>query len=74
MNQTYRTRMLTAGPATPSPMLRGEPINLHFALHVLRNPFGYTPEELRLVRLWAADELERLAAVAANTKANGAAT
>jgi len=74
MNQTYRTRMLTAGPAAPSLMLRGEPVTLHLVLHVLRNPFGYMPEELRLVRLWAADELERLAAVAANAKPNGAAT
>ena len=29
-------------------------------LHILRNPFGHSEEDVRAARLWAANEIERL--------------
>jgi hypothetical protein len=58
--------MKSASQMNPRPAyLRGQQITLHVALHVLRNPFGWDPKEIEKVRLWAADELERLAVVVA---------
>ena len=42
------------------PKIRGQELTLHLALHILRNPFPFDQRERDLVRLWAADELERL--------------
>ena len=35
-----------------------EPITLHMALHILRNPAHWSENAIREVRLWAADKLE----------------
>jgi hypothetical protein len=35
-------------------------VTLHMALHILRNPYGWSEDSVRKVRLWAADRLETL--------------
>lgn len=37
-----------------------KPLSIHKILHMLRNPFGYSHEQMRTARNDAADELERL--------------
>lgn len=45
------------------PTIRGSELTLHLALHILRNPWPFDQRERDAVRLWAADELERLSIV-----------
>lgn len=48
------------------PKIRGSELTLHMALHIMRNPFPFDQRERDLVRLWAADELERLSVLCMN--------
>lgn len=44
------------------------PSNRDFALHILRNPHGYSDDTLRDMRLKVCDELERLWRLEGNTR------
>jgi hypothetical protein len=33
-------------------------VNQHLCVHILRNPYGHTPDEIRAAQLFACDQIE----------------
>jgi len=46
-------------------------MNQHAAVHILRNPWSWSEEEMRQARLWAADAMQAQAAEIAALRGRG---